>query len=428
MLRYCSLSLKSSQALNFSILTRNKEKSLYCDYMDKLNLRDLPLKGKRVLMRVDFNVPLTKEGTISDDSRIRAALHSIAYVLEHGASLVLMSHLGKPKGKADAAFSLAPCAKRLSELLEKPVAFAPDCVGPEVGRMVEKLEAGRVLLLENLRFHKGEEKPEEDPAFARALAGWGDVYVNDAFGTAHRAHASTAAVAGFFPGKAAMGFLMEEEIRWLFPLLHNPKRPFFAILGGAKVSTKVGVIESLLKKVDALYLGGGMVYTFLQAKGQKVGESLVEEDKVATAKKLFCEKIRFPLDLVIADGGTNEAKKKVIAISDAIPDGWRGMDIGPKTVGQWGKELSQAATVFWNGPLGVFEMPSFAAGTRGIAESLARAPGKVIVGGGDSVAAIEQMGFGQSFAHLSTGGGASLEYLEFGHLPGIDALSNKPAN
>jgi phosphoglycerate kinase len=372
-------------------------------------------------MRVDFNVPIEK-GKITDDSRIIAALPSIEYVLNHGASLILMSHLGKPKGK-DPQLSLDPCAKRLAELLKKPVTLAPDCVGPEVEKMAANLQSCQILLLENLRFHAAEEAPEKDPSFVSALAKLGDCYVNDAFGTAHRAHASTAAIAKYFPGKAAMGFLMEKEVEQLSPLLQKPARPFFAIMGGAKISSKIGIIKKLLERVDMLFIGGGMFYTFLKAQGISTGDSLCEDPE--TIRMLPQTKLRFPIDLVIAKGFSNEAERKIILAKEGIPAGWQGMDIGPQTVAAWSQELSKAATVFWNGPVGVFEMSHFNQGTRGIAEALARSPSKTIVGGGDSVAAIQQMGLGGHFAHLSTGGGASLEFLEYGHLPGIDALSNR---
>lgn len=389
--------------------------------MEKLKLKDLDVKGKRVLMRVDFNVPMEK-GKITDDSRIRAALPSIEYVLNHGGSLILMSHLGRPKGP-DKELSLAPCAKRLSELLKKDVEMAPNCVGPEVEKMAEGLHPGAVLMLENLRFHAGEEAPDKDPTFVKALAALGDCYVNDAFGTAHRAHASTAIIAKFFPKTSAMGFLIEKELNELSPLLANPKRPFYGIIGGAKVSTKIGVIKQLLNKVDALFIGGGMIYTFLKADGIEIGASICED--ASEVKDIPRGKLRFPKDLVIADKFANDANIKTVSAGQNIPPGWQGMDIGPQTVQEWSKELGMAATVFWNGPLGVFEMAHFAKGTKGIAECLANAKAKTIVGGGDSVAAIEQMGLQKRFAHLSTGGGASLEFLEFGHLPGIDALTNK---
>jgi len=376
-------------------------------------------------MRVDFNVPLSKEGKITDDSRIVAALPSIEYVLAHGAALILMSHLGRPKAKPEPQFSLAPAAKRLSELLHKPVPLAPDCVGPEVKKMASTLRPGQVLMLENVRFHPGEEEPEQDPSFTDQLAALGDLYVNDAFGTAHRAHASTALIAKHFPGKAAAGFLMEKEISFLFPLLHNPKRPFYAIIGGAKVSTKAGVIHNLLKRVDSLFLGGGMTFTFLKAEGIEIGNSLFEPDEVKRAKEILqtAKSIHLPLDLVIADAFSNDANRKVIEAKGGIPPGWQGMDIGPKTIRKWSALLQKAETVFWNGPLGVFEMPHFAKGTQEVARALSRSSSEVIIGGGDSVAAVQQMGLGDKFAHLSTGGGAALEFLEFGHLPGIDALS-----
>jgi phosphoglycerate kinase len=397
--------------------------------MNKLTLRDLHLNGERVLMRVDFNVPQNKDRSISDDSRIRAALPSIQYVLEQGASVVLMSHLGRPKAKPDPELTLAPCAKKLSELLGKPVLFAPDCIGPEAEKMASHLKKGQILLLENVRFHPGEEEPETDPDFVKQLAKLGTVYVNDAFGTAHRAHASTALIAKCFPGKAAAGFLMEEEISHLAPLLHNPKRPFYAIIGGAKVSSKSGVILNLLKLVDALFVGGGMTFPFMKAKGLEIGSSLYDPKDLPLAKEILAnpksKNLHFPSDLVIADSFSNEAKRKVVNAADGIPAGWQGMDIGPKTVQEWSLLLSKGATVFWNGPLGVFEMPHFAAGTHSIAELLAQSKEEVIVGGGDSVAAVQQMGLGSRFAHLSTGGGAALEFLEFGHLPGIDALNDK---
>lgn len=390
--------------------------------MEKLKLKDLSLKGRRVLMRVDFNVPMA-DGKITDDSRIRAALPSIEYILNQGASLILMSHLGRPKGHPIKEFSLMPCAARLSEILHKPVQMAPNCTGPFVEKMAKELKPGHLLLLENLRFHPGEEEPEKEPQFVKQLAQLGDTYVNDAFGTAHRSHASTAVIAKYFPKVSAMGFLMEKELAELSSLLTHPKRPFYAIMGGAKISSKIGVIKALLTKVDRLFIGGGMVYPFLKAKGIEIGNSVHEE--ALEIEEIPQEKLRFPLDLVIANQFANNAKVKTVSIDEGIPQGWQGMDIGPLTIQDWSKELQDAETVFWNGPLGVFEMSHFANGTKKIAECLANAKAKTIVGGGDSVAAIEQMGLQNRFAHLSTGGGASLEYLEFGHLPGIDALTNK---
>lgn len=377
-------------------------------------------------MRVDYNVPLNKDGSIADDTRIRATLPSIEYILGKNASLILMSHLGRPKGK-DLKYTLALCAKRLSELLHKPVQFANDCVGPEVERMAFALKPGQLLLLENVRFHSGEEEPESEAGFVEKLAKLGDYYVNDAFGTAHRAHASTALIANCFAGKAAAGFLMEKEIDALSSLVKSPKHPYDAVIGGAKISTKIGLLQNLLGIVDSLFLGGGMIFTFLKAKGMNIGESLFELECLGMVRELVKleHKIHFPLDLVIADQYSNDAKTKVISIDQEIPNGWRGLDVGPKTVETWGRLLSKAATVFWNGPLGVFEMPRFAEGTFGIAKVLASSKAKVIVGGGDSVAAIEQMGLSKQFFHLSTGGGAALEFLEYGHLPGIDCLSEK---
>lgn len=380
--------------------------------MTKLGLKDLSLKGKRVLMRVDFNVPL-QDGKITDDSRIQASLPSIQYILDQGATLILMSHLGRPKDPKinDPEFSLAPCAKRLSELIKKPVPLATD---------YNNIPKSEVVLLENLRYNPGEENG--DPEFAKQLAKLGDVYVNDAFGTAHRAHASTALIAKYFPLQSAAGFLMEKEIENLSPLIQNPKRPFYAIIGGAKISTKIGVIKNLLKLVDGLFIGGGMTFSFMKAKGLPIGDSKSEEiDK----ELLNSKKIHLPIDLVIADRFDASGNQKIVLTEEGIPPGWQGMDIGPETVKKWSLLLKDGATIFWNGPLGVFEMPNFAKGTQEIAKILAESKAKTIVGGGDSVAAVQQMGLGSRFAHLSTGGGASLEFIEFGHLPGIDALTSK---
>ena len=381
-----------------------------------MNLNDLSLQGKRVLMRVDFNVPM-RGNTITDDSRIRASLPSIEYVLAHGASLVLMSHLGRPKGP-DPTCSLKPCAQRPSELLRKPVAFAPDCMSGETA--AKALQPGQVLLLENLRFHPGEENPDADPQFAQKLSRLGNVYVNDAFGTAHRDHASVTRVVKYFPDKAAMGFLMEREVLALKPLLEGPKRPFYAVMGGAKLSTKLGVIKNLLPRLDGLFLGGGMTYPFLKARGVSIGSSLCDGtvDKTLLNEK----KIHLPVDLVITD----QTSDKIVSINDDIPDGWQGVDVGPKTIEQWCRQMQNAGTVFWNGPVGVFENPKFAVGTKALAEHLAtlcRSGTDVIIGGGDSVAAVDALGLQKQFTHLSTGGGASLEYLEFGKLPGLTALS-----
>lgn len=399
---------------------------------EKLSIRDLDLGGHRVLLRVDFNVPI-KNGEVVDDSRIRASLPSIRYVLDKGGSVILMSHLGRPDGKADPKFSLIPCAKRLSLLLKIPVQMAPDCCGEKTKQMAKSLLPGEVLLLENLRFHPGEEKPESEPAFVGALAELGDLYVNDAFGTAHRAHASTALIAHFFPGKAAEGFLMEKEVAYLGSVLSNPRRPFYAILGGAKISTKFKVIGALMKKADALFIGGAMAYTFLEAGGIAVGNSLVEKEFVGEALEIIrlgktgsC-KIFLPVDLVVAREIDAAAERRIIVVDNGVPDGFEGVDIGPKTAALYCEELKKGKTIFWNGPLGVFECPPFDLGTNTIAKMLAslEKSATTIVGGGDSVAAIEQAGLADQITHISTGGGASLEYIELGKLPGIEALSDK---
>ncbi len=393
--------------------------------MKKLGIKDLDVRGKRILLRVDFNVPIEKQGKISDDSRIVASLPTIQYLLDQGASLVLMSHLGRPSG-IDPSLSLEPCSTRLSSLLGKEVLMAPDCVGPSVEKIVNELEIGEIVMLENLRFHPEEEEPERDPGFVSALAEFGDAYVNDAFGSAHRAHASTAMLAKLFPGKAAAGFLMEKELEALTPLLQDPPKPFHAIVGGAKISSKAGVIHHLLGAVDALYIGGAMAIPFLKAKGIETGASSVQDSDIIDAKELLLKAkvLYLPLDVVIADSFKENAEIKIVSTKEGVPKGWQIMDIGPQTISHWSDSLKKAQTVFWNGPLGVFEMPPFAKGTRAIAEFLANSSSKVTVGGGDSIAAICQMGLKDRFTHLSTGGGASLEFLEYGHLPGVDALSN----
>ncbi len=387
-----------------------------------MNIQDLPLKDKKILIRVDFNVPFDKQGAISDDTRIREALPTIQYILDKGGSVILMSHLGRPEGKKDPKFTLKPCAMRLGELLGKEVKMAPDCIGEEVEKIVASLRPREVLLLENLRFYPAEEKPEKDPEFAKKLAKLGDYYINDAFGTAHRAHSSTATIAQYFKGRSGAGFLLQKEINFLGEAFAQPKHPFYAVIGGAKVSTKLGVLKSLLSKVDALFIGGGMAFTFLKAQGISIGNSLCEDNLVEEARQFLADAkkpIYLPKDVVIA----NEAQQKVIETSKGIPEGWQGMDIGPETSKLWKEQLSQAKMVFWNGPLGVFEIPNFAKGTREMAETLANLDAVTIAGGGDSVAAINQMGLSKKFSHISTGGGACLEYIEFGHLPGIDALN-----
>ncbi len=399
--------------------------------MDKLSIKDLDLKNKKVLMRVDFNVPLNDDGTIADDSRIKASLPSIRYVIDHDGSLILMSHMGRPKGKKDPKLSLKNCAIRLSELLNTDVIMAPDCIGEDVEELAKELKPRDVLLLENLRYYEAEEKPEKDPSFAEKLAKLGDIYVNDAFGTAHRKHSSIYTITKYFPKKSAAGFLLQKEIDYLGKCVTNPEKPFFAIVGGAKISTKIGVITNLIGKVDSLFIGGGMAYTFLKAKGIDVGKSIFEQDKVEEAKNIMkkCEEKKvnlfLPMDLVIADDFKNEANHKIISTNENIPTGWEGMDIGPKTIDKWSKELEKGKTILWNGPLGVFEFPNFAKGTNAIARILSNISATTIVGGGDSVAAINNLNLIDKFSHVSTGGGASLEYIEYGHLPGIEALSDK---
>lgn len=398
--------------------------------MKKLSIKDLPIKGKKILMRVDFNVPLDKQAKIIDDTRITATLPSIRYLLEHGGSAILMSHLGRPKDQRTPELSLKPCAERLSELLGQKVLMAPDCVGPEVERMVEALKPGQVLMLENLRFHLGEEQPEKHAQFVKELAKFGDLYVNDAFGAAHRGHASIAAIAKFFPGKAAAGMLLEKEIAFLGEALKSPRRPFCAIVGGAKISTKCGVIQTLMKKADVVLIGGGMAYTFFKAQGIAIGNSIHEDDFIDQARKLLAlsgknghARLILPKDLVVTDQVKEGATFKIIESSKGIPQGQEGVDIGPETVQIFAAELRRASTILWNGPVGVFEIPEFAKGTNAIAHVLADLKAVTVVGGGDSIAAIQAAGLSSKITHLSTGGGASLEYIEFGTLPGIEVLS-----
>ena len=389
---------------------------------EKKLITDIDVQGKRVLIRVDFNVPI-KDGKVADDTRIKAALPTINYLLEHGAACILCSHLGRPKDGPDLNYSMRPTAEYLADLLGKPVAFAEDCIGPAANEAAKKLKPGDVLLLENTRFHKGETK--NDPEMAQQLASLADVYVNDAFGSAHRAHASTEGVTHYLP--AVGGFLMEKEILYLGQVVSQPKHPFVAILGGAKVSDKIGVIRNLLQKADHVLIGGGMANTFFKAQGYPVGESLVEDEALETAKELLeigGSKLRLPIDVVIADRFDQDAAYKTMDMGP-VPEGWRIMDIGPESVIAYSKVLKHAATIVWNGPMGVFEFPNFAVGTFGIAKAVAASEGVSIVGGGDSVAAINQSGLSDQITHISTGGGASLEMLEGLTLPGVAALLDK---
>ncbi|HOV06150.1 MAG TPA: phosphoglycerate kinase [Anaerolineaceae bacterium] len=389
---------------------------------NKKTIRDIDVKGKKVLVRVDFNVPLSESG-VGDDTRIRAAIPTIQYLLDHGAAVILCSHLGRPKGGPDPKYSLKPVADHLAELLGKPVKFAPDCIGPAAEKEASSLKAGEVLVLENTRFHPEEEK--NDLKMAEQLANLADLYVNDAFGTAHRAHASTEGVTHFKPGVA--GFLLEKEIKYLGQAVADPKRPFVAILGGAKISDKIGVINNLLSKADAVLIGGGMANTFLKAQGFAVADSLVEADSVPVASELLAKaqgKLHLPVDLVLADKFEAEAARKVIPVGN-VPDGWRILDIGPETVRAFSEVIKTAGTVVWNGPMGVFEFPRFAEGTFGIAKAVAESSAISIIGGGESVAAIQQSGLAEMITHISTGGGASLEMLEGLELPGVAALQDK---
>jgi phosphoglycerate kinase len=391
--------------------------------MNKKTVRDVDVKGKRVLVRVDFNVPL-KDGAVADDRRIRAALPTIQYLLDQGGAVVLMSHLGRPKGEAKPEFRMDPVADRLSQLLGKPVTKLDDCVGAQVESAVKAMKPGDVILLENTRFKAGETK--NDPALAEGLARLGDVYVNDAFGTAHRAHASTAGVAQDLP--AVAGFLMEKELNYLGRALADPEPPFLAVLGGAKISDKIGVIQNLLSKVDSLIIGGGMANTFFKAQGLDVGDSLVEDEALDTARELLDsagDRLMLPVDCVVADRFAADADAKVVPV-DQVPDGWRILDIGPASVAHFSNRLAAAKTVVWNGPMGVFEFPRFAEGTFAVARALAGLEdATTIIGGGDSAAAVEQSGLADKMSHISTGGGASLEFLEGKELPGVAALMDK---
>ncbi len=397
--------------------------------MPKKTIRDLAAAGRKVLMRVDFNVPLDAGGAITDDTRIRAALPSLEYLIEAGAAVVLMSHLGRPKGEAVPSLSLRPVADRLAELMDVPVRFATDTVGSEARRLSRLLQPGEILLLENLRYDVRETK--NDPTFAAELAALGDCYVNDAFGTAHRAHASTVGAGARFDDRCA-GFLMEKELVNLGRLLDDPPRPFVAVLGGAKVKGKVDVIENLLDTVDVLLLGGGMIFTFLKEHGLSVGDSLVDEQSSEVVRRIIAKAERsraslvLPEDCVVAEDFSGDSARRDVLVTD-IPDGWQGLDIGPQSIERFRREIGAARGLFWNGPVGVFEIPVFAAGTRAVGEAVAAATAKgahSVVGGGDSVAALNQLGLAAAITHVSTGGGASLEFMAGRELPGVAALSD----
>ena len=403
--------------------------------MQKLSIKDLSLRDKRVFVRVDFNVPLSEEGRVTDDTRIRETLPTLEYAIRNRAKLILASHLGRPKGKPNPKMSLKPVAERLRMLLDTVlesdcnVGFSPDCIGMEAEELSTRLESGQTLLLENLRFHPEEEANDE--SFARALAKLADYYVNDAFGSAHRAHASTAGITKFVE-KSAAGFLMQKELDNMGHLLQDPARPFIAILGGAKVSDKIGVIKNLMSKVDVLLIGGAMAYTFQKAQGRDVGKSLVEDDKIDLASDLLHEanergvRLMLPVDDIVAMKIENDIPTRIVEAEQPIPEGFMGLDIGPKTIKLYAEEIANASTIVWNGPMGVFETPSFAAGTKKIAQAIAKNEDATsIVGGGDSVAAVHQAGVADKISHISTGGGASLEFLEGKKLPGVEALNNK---
>ena len=394
--------------------------------LNKKSIRDIDVAGKKVFIRVDYNVPMDKEGNITEDTRIRATLPTLKYLLSQNAAIIIASHLGRPKGEVVPAFSLAPVAKRLSDLLGQQVAVASDCVGSEAEAKAKALQPGQILMLENLRYHKAEEK--NDLEFSRQLARLADVAVNDAFGVSHRAHASVEGITKYLP--AVAGFLMEKEILFVGQTVANPTHPFVAIIGGAKVSDKIGVIENLLKKVDTLIIGGGMANTFLAAQGYNIGKSLLEADKVELAKTLIVTakergvSLLLPTDVVIADKFAADAQHKAVAVAN-IDSEWMALDIGPETATVYAKAVETAQTIVWNGPMGVFEMDAFANGTETVAKAVAASKATSIVGGGDSIAALEKVGLADKITHISTGGGASLEFLEGKVLPGIAALADK---
>ncbi len=388
----------------------------------KKTIRDIDVTGKRVLVRVDFNVPI-ENGEVADDTRIQSALPTLQYLIEHNAALILCSHLGRPKGNPDPQFSLKPVADCLASLIGKPVTFIEDYMGKNIDPRIKRIKPGEIMLFENTRFHDGEEK--NDPEMAKTLASYADVFVNDAFGTAHRAHASTVGVADYLP--AVAGFLLEKEIKYLGQAIADPKRPFIAILGGAKVSDKIGVIQNLLLIADSILIGGGMANTFFKAQGYPVGDSLVEDEVLDIARQLLeegKEQIRLPVDVVIADKFEADAKTRTMNMGP-IPEGWRILDVGPETIKRYAKVVQSAATVVWNGPMGVFEFPEFSKGTFDLASAVAKSSAISIIGGGDSVAAVNRSGLADQVTHISTGGGASMEMLEGKELPGLSALDDK---
>lgn len=393
----------------------------------KKTMKNLSLSSKKILLRVDFNVPI-KNSVIQDTTRIDATLPTIKYILQQNASLILISHLGRPKGKYDQSLSLKPIKEYLSKKLPNKIFFSDDCIGKKTKELAKNLKPKEILLLENLRFHIEEEKPSDD-TFAKELASLADIYVNDAFSVSHRKHSSVYAITKYF-SESLMGFLMEKEISSLKNYLFNPKRPFFAIIAGAKISTKISLILKLIHKADELFIAGGMAYTFFKALGKNIGKSLVENDQIQNIQEAFKiskknhTPINLPLDIVIADKFDNSANKKIISSSEDIPPDWEGMDIGPKTISSWEEKLQKAKTIFWNGPLGVFEMENFSKGTQEIAKTLAKSSAITIAGGGDSISAINKLHLKDKFTHISTGGGASLEFIEKETLPGIEALTD----
>ncbi|MBS0624157.1 MAG: phosphoglycerate kinase [Verrucomicrobia bacterium] len=402
--------------------------------MTKLFVEQLQITGKRVLVRVDFNVPLGGEGNVLDATRIDASIPTIRYILSQGGSVILMSHLGRPQGAPDPAYSLKPCVSFVKAALDKPVTFIPNCIGRDARKATSELKPGNILMLENLRFYRAEEFPEEDPEFAQTLASYGDLYVNDAFGTAHRKHSSTYTITQYFSDKAAAGYLLQKEINFIGSTLSQPKRPFYALIGGAKISTKIGVLRALLERVDALLIGGAMSYTFLKAMGREIGNSLCETELVPVAEEIIAScnkkgiKLLLPVDVVAAESESERAKWEIISTEQGIPAHLEGVDIGPKTVDLFSSELKTAKTILWNGPLGIFEMAPFAKGTFALARAIAASQAVSIIGGGDLISAVNASGVAEQMTHLSTGGGATLEYIEYGTLPAIEALSEMPAS